>query len=41
LFTTFSTLKTIQCLESLDKLRWFRKMRIKAELKKEYLNHEV
>jgi hypothetical protein len=30
LFSTFSSLKAIQCLESLDKLQWFRKMRVQA-----------
>jgi hypothetical protein len=30
LFAAFSSLKAIQCLESLDKLQWFRKMRVQA-----------
>lgn len=30
----FSLLNTVKCMEGLDKLNWFRKMKAKAEIKK-------
>lgn len=30
----FSGFSVVKCMECLDKLRWFRKMRMKAEVKR-------
>lgn len=34
LLRAFSMLNTVKCMEGLDKLKWFKKMKAKADFKK-------
>jgi len=34
LIKAFSMLSTVKCMENIDKIKWFKKMKAKAEIKK-------